>query len=379
MGNENGEGDIDLVVIQETEMKPSKKAKSLLHLEFWVGNIEQAAFFYRKALGFSLLAKSGPETGVLDRTSYLLQQGRIRLILTSATSHGGEVHDHVMEHGDTVRDIALEVTNVSSWFDRAIHAGARPYREPVKIVDKNGRLEVATIYAFGETTISFIDRAEYKTDKMPGFVTTLVEEEDAGLRGIDHIVVNVEQGQMMQYKQWCQDVLGSEEIQFFEKEDVSTPNTGLRSVVMQTTSQLKININEPTPGRWRSHIQEYLDVHKGSGVQHIALATKNALSTIQQLKKNGVKFHSVTPEYYQELWKEKPPIRESAGDIERVGVLVDFDEDGYLLQQFTHPVQSRATLFYEIIQREGSRGFGKRTFRTHFKEMEEATIRRGYK
>ncbi len=345
-------------------------ATELSHLEFWVGNALQAAHYYRHVFGFDIVARASDKIRRQGRESFLIRQGRVALLLTSATSTTGAVHQYVSRHGDSVREIAFRTEDIEKWVQ---HANSTR--------DASGLTtgcKCASVAAFGETRISFSERS--LSDSIPeDFDHFDGPGESVGITGVDHVVVNVEDGRLAPSQRWCEEVLGSEPIQFFERDAVSTEKSGLRSVVLATTSDLKVNINEPTPGVYRSHIQEYLDSHGGPGVQHIALATGDAISTVSDLRSRGVTFHRPSKAYYAELWAEPvPSLGQSRAEIERAGVLLDYDVDGYLIQQFSEHVQPRPTVFFEIIERVGSRGFGERTFRTHFKEMEDAALRRGY-
>lgn len=354
------------------------KIKRVHHVEMWVGNAKQAAYYYRKAFGFSQKAYSGLESGKRDSTSYLLQQHNINLMLTTPLEPVGEMADHVKLHGDGVHDIAFTVEDCDQAYAHAISKGAEPYKEPHDVKDGNGTIRKAAIRTYGDTIHSLITDKDYSGPFMPGFFEAPIEEENFGLRIVDHIVGNVELGKMDHWAQWYSDVMGFERYISFDDKDISTEYSALMSIVMSDSSQkIKFPINEPAEGKKKSQIEEYLDFYKGPGAQHLALLTTDIIDTVTKLRGNGVEFLEVPDTYYDEIPGRVGEIDESIDAIRKLGILVDRDEDGYLLQIFTKPVQDRPTVFYEIIQRKGSRGFGKGNFKALFEAIEREQARRG--
>ena len=352
--------------------------KSIHHVELLVGNAKQASFFYRKALGFSQLAYAGPETGVRDQASYVLYQGRIRLVLSTPLYPSDPMADHLRKHGDGVLDIAFLVDDVDAVFAEAVSRGAQVALEPYDRADDYGRIRRAKIQAYGDTLHSFISLADYKGPFLPGYKVKRMPSPGAGLVAIDHIVGNVEDGRMNDWGTYYNQVLGFHQFMTFDDKDISTDFTALRSQVMSDpTRTIKFPINEPAEGRRKSQIQEYLDFNGGAGVQHIALLTGDIVHTVSVLRDNGVDFLNVPDTYYDELWERVGPIDERTEDIRDLKILVDRDDKGYLLQLFTRPVEDRPTLFYEIIQRKGSNAFGKGNFKALFEAIEREQAERG--
>ncbi len=352
--------------------------KRIHHLEFWVGNARQAAYYYRRAFGFSQVAYSGLETGKRKRTSYVMRQGTATFVLTAPLVPTGPLNRHLKLHGDGVRDIALEVQDVDAAFHEAVKRGALPAQEPKDVTDKNGTVRRAAVRTYGDTIHSLLSLKNYSGPFLPGYVGTDVPAEPAGITRVDHIVGNVELGKMNVWADWYSKVFGFKRYITFDDKDVSTEYSALMSIVMAGDADaIKLPINEPAPGRRKSQIQEYLDYYRSPGVQHIALHCSNIIETLTKLRANGVEFLRVPKNYYEGLPARIGKIRESMEEIRQLGILVDRDDEGYLLQIFTRPVQDRPTVFFEIIQRHGSRGFGKGNFRALFEAIEAEQAARG--
>jgi len=351
------------------------------YVEFYVGNARQAAHYYRTAFGFSLAAYRGPETGVRDRASYLLVQGKIRFVLTTPLNPDHPIAGHVRLHGDGVRDIALWVDDAESAWRETTRRGARSIREPETLRDEGGEARLASIAAYGDTIHTFVERRNYHGAFLPGFEP--VEGEDpiarpAGLKYIDHMVGNVGWGEMERWVAFYRDVMGFRMFKHFDDKDISTDYSALMSKVMANgNDRVKFPINEPAKGKRKSQIEEYLEFYGGPGVQHIAMATGNIVETVSTLRSQGVEFLRVPSTYYDELLARVGPIDEPLADLQSLGILVDRDDEGYMLQIFTRPVEDRPTLFYEVIQRKGSRSFGKGNFKALFEAIEREQARRG--
>lgn len=354
------------------------KLKSVHHVEYWVGNARQAAYYYRQAFGFSQIAYSGLETGSREQVSYALQQGKARLVFTAPLCPTGQVSEHVRRHGDGVHDIAFHVEDADRAFALAVDRGARPAIEPHDLEDEHGRVRRAAVHTYGDTLHSFISPNGYDGPFLPGFAPAEVPGREVGLLRIDHIVGNVELGAMNTWAEWYTNVLGFERYMTFDDKDISTEYSALMSIVMSDDANvIKFPLNEPATGRRRSQIQEYLDYYGGPGVQHVALLTTDIVHTVSRLRENGVEFLSVPDTYYQMLPERVGAIDEAIERLRPLGILVDRDEEGYLLQIFTQPVEDRPTVFYEVIQRKGSRGFGQGNFRALFESIEREQARRG--
>ena len=350
------------------------------YVEFYVGNAKQAAHFYQSAFGFSLIGYRGPETGTRDRASYLLQQGKIRLVVTSALGPDGEIAAHVNKHGDGVRDIALWVDDARDAFTQAVARGAAPLHEPRVLEDDSGQVVVAAIKIYGDTIHSLVERRQYRGLFMPGFVprTPHFQPPGAGLLYVDHCVGNVELGKMNYWVGFYEKVMGFKNLITFDDEDISTEYSALMSKVMANGNErIKFPINEPAKGKKKSQIDEYLDYYRGPGVQHLALATDDIIATVSALRDRGVEFLSTPTTYYADLQSRVGKIDEPLDTLQELGILVDRDPDGYLLQIFTKNVQDRPTVFYEVIQRKGARGFGKGNFRALFEAIEREQAARG--
>jgi 4-hydroxyphenylpyruvate dioxygenase len=354
------------------------------HIELYVGNAKQAAIYYATTFGFQPVAYAGLETGVRDRASYVLQQGKIRFVLTSALAPESAIARFAWQHGDAVKDIALEVPNAEHAYQEAIKRGARGAMEPTTSEDASGRVKRAAIYTYGETIHSFIERQDYSGPFLPGYRAVEAPREqrtrDTGLRAVDHCVGNVELGQMETWVRFYEDVLGFKQMRHFTDADISTEYSALMSKVMEGgNGKIKFPINEPAQSqkKGKSQIQEYLDYYGGPGVQHVALITGDILSTVAKLTAQGVEFLKAPTSYYQELEGRVGKIDEPIDELAKLGILVDRDDDGYLLQIFTRNAQDRPTLFFEIIQRKGARGFGDGNFKALFEAIEREQALRG--
>ncbi len=350
------------------------------YVEFYVGNAKQASHYYRTAFGFQLIAYRGPETGVRDRASYLLQQNKIRFILTTALRPDHPAADHVHRHGDGVRDIALWVDDARDAFRNAVERGAQPVMEPAAVRDDDGEVVLAAIRTYGDTIHSLVERRNYRGLFLPGFrpVETRYRPQPVGLHYVDHIVGNVELGKMNEWVGFYERVMGFKNLISFDDKDISTEYSSLMSkVVSSGNERIKFPINEPAQGKKKSQIDEYLEFYRGPGAQHLALATENILETVTALRDRGVEFLRVPTTYYDDLQERVGKIDEPIAALQELGILVDRDPDGYLLQIFTKPVEDRPTLFYEIIQRKGARSFGKGNFKALFEAIEAEQAKRG--
>ena len=349
------------------------------HIELWVGNAKQAAFYYERAMGFSRVAYAGPETGVRDRASYVLEQGDVRLVVTSALHGDHEISRHVARHGDGVKDIALTVPDAAEAYRQAVSRGAHGVAEPHSLEDDDGSVELATIATYGETVHSFVGRGGYAGAYLPGYVALDVpRREGVGLHTVDHCVGNVELGRMDEWVAFYERVLGFTEMLHFSDEDISTEYSALMSKVMSDgEGKVKFPINEPAEGKRKSQIDEYLEYHEGPGVQHVALATDDVVRTVEALQERGVLFLTTPDAYYEDVPERVGEIDESYDDLHRLGILADRDDDGYLLQIFTKTVQDRPTMFFEVIERHGARGFGDGNFKALFEAIEREQALRG--
>jgi 4-hydroxyphenylpyruvate dioxygenase len=351
------------------------------YVEFWVGNARQAAHFYRTAFGFSLAAYRGPETGTRDRASYVLVQNKIRFIFTTALQPDHAIAEHVRLHGDGVRDIALWVDDAEAAWRETTKRGARSVREPETVRDDSGEVRLSAIATYGDTIHTFVERSRYQGAFLPGFVAVPGEDRiarPAGLKYVDHMVGNVGWGEMNRWVEFYRDVMGFKMFKHFDDKDISTEYSALMSKVMSNGNErVKFPINEPAEGKRKSQIEEYLEFYHGPGVQHIAMATGNIIETVGALRDQGVDFLRVPSTYYDDLQERIGPIDESIAELKELGILVDRDDEGYMLQIFTRPVEDRPTLFYEVIQRKGSRSFGKGNFKALFEAIEREQARRG--
>jgi 4-hydroxyphenylpyruvate dioxygenase len=354
--------------------------KGIDHVEFYVGNARQAAYFYRAAFGMSLVAYAGPETGQRDRASYVVQQGKIRFVLTTPLRSGNPIADHVHRHGDAVHVIALWVDDARHAWRETVSRGAINIAEPYTLSDERGHVVLSSIRTYGDTIHNFVERSDYSGPFLPGF--RAIQDDPiarpVGLLHIDHMVGNVGWHEMDTWVDFYARVMGFSLYQHFDDKDISTEYSALMSKVMANgNGYVKFPINEPAEGKRRSQIEEYLDFHVGPGVQHIAMATNDILHTVNQLQEQGIEFLRVPHTYYTELQARVGKIDEPVEELERLGILVDRDDGGYMLQIFTRPVEDRPTLFFEIIQRKGSRSFGKGNFKALFEAIEREQQARG--
>jgi 4-hydroxyphenylpyruvate dioxygenase len=350
------------------------------HVEFYVGNARQAAYFYRAAFGMSLVAYAGPETGQRDRASYVVQQGKIRFVLTTPLRGKDAVAEHVQRHGDAVRVIALWVDDARSAWQETTRRGASSVAAPEVMSDEHGQVVLSSIRTYGDTIHTFVERGAYSGPFLPGFraIDNDPVSRPVGLLHVDHMVGNVGWNEMDTWVNFYGNVMGFSLYQHFDDKDISTEYSALMSKVMANgNGYVKFPINEPALGKRKSQIEEYLDFYPGPGVQHIALATNDILDTVRKLQEQGIEFLQVPHSYYTELQGRVGTIDEPIDALEELGILVDRDEEGYMLQIFTRPVQDRPTVFFEIIQRKGSRSFGKGNFKALFEAIEREQQARG--
>ena len=361
----------------ETDFLPLKGTD---HVELYVGNARQAAYYYRAAFGMSLVAYAGPETGQRDRASYVVQQGKTRFVLTTPLRSSNPIADHIHRHGDGVHAIALWVDDARTAWQETTRRGAVSAAEPYVLEDEHGHAVLASIRAYGDTIHTFVERRAYTGTFLPGFraVESDPVARPVGLLHIDHMVGNVGWHQMNEWVNFYANVMGFSLYQHFDDKDISTEYSALMSKVMANgNGYVKFPINEPAEGKKKSQIEEYLDFYPGPGVQHIALATSDILHTVNRLRAQGVEFLRVPHTYYTELQSRVGKIDEPLDELEDLGILVDRDDEGYMLQIFTRPVEDRPTLFFEIIQRKGSRSFGKGNFKALFEAIEREQQARG--
>ncbi|WP_340066258.1 4-hydroxyphenylpyruvate dioxygenase [Ascidiimonas aurantiaca] len=350
------------------------------YVELYVGNAKQAAHYYQTAWGFQPLAYAGMETGRKDRVSYVLQQDKIRLILTSPLQSGGDINRHIEAHGDGVKFIALWVDDAAKSYEETTKRGAVGYMEPKRLEDENGEVVLSGIHTYGETIHIFVERKNYKGVFMPGYKPWNPEYKPAevGLKYIDHMVGNVGWDEMNKWCEFYANVMGFAQLVSFDDKDISTEYTALMSKVMSNgNGRIKFPINEPAEGRKKSQIEEYIEFYNGAGVQHIALATDNIIETVSQLKARGVEFLYVPDNYYETVLDRVGEIDEDLEPLKELGILIDRDDEGYLLQLFTKPVLDRPTMFFEIIQRKGAQSFGKGNFKALFEAIEREQQLRG--
>jgi 4-hydroxyphenylpyruvate dioxygenase len=351
------------------------------HIELWVGNAKQAAYYYEQAYGFRRTAYAGPETGVRDRASHVLEQGEIRLVLTSPLRRDSEIGEFVHVHGDGVKDIALRVPDANEAYRQAVQRGARGIAEPRSVKDEFGQVQLASIGTYGDVVHTFVDRSAYEGAYLPGYVaqqSTNGAGEDVGLLAIDHVVGNVELGRMDHWVEFYERAFGMTEMIHFSDEDISTEYSALMSKVLTDgEGKIKFPINEPAEGKRKSQIEEYLDFNHGPGVQHVAMTSANIIGTVEALQQRGVFFLSTPESYYREVPGRVGEIDESYDDLRRLKILADRDDDGYLLQIFTKTAQDRPTLFFEVIERHGARGFGDGNFKALFEAIEREQALRG--
>ena len=351
------------------------------YVELWVGNAKQAAYFYEHAMGFARTAYSGPETGVRDRASYVLEQGDIRLVVTSPVREESDITKHHARHGDGVKDIALTVPDATEAYRQAVQRGARGVAEPTRQEDEFGTIETAAIATYGDTIHTFVDRKYYTGPFKPGYVSASSNgnpRSGVGLLNVDHIVGNVELGRMDHWVSFYEQVFGMTEMIHFSDDDISTEYSALMSKVMTDgQGKVKFPINEPAEGKRKSQIDEYLEFNEGPGAQHIAMQSSNIVKTVEALQRHGVMFLTTPDVYYDDTPERVGEIDESWDDLRRLKILADRDDDGYLLQIFTKTAQDRPTLFFEVIERHGARGFGDGNFKALFEAIEREQALRG--
>lgn len=350
------------------------------YIEFYIGNAKQAAHYYKTAFGFQSVGYAGLETGLKDRASYVIRQGKITLVLTSPLSSKSPISEHIKKHGDGVKIIAFLVDDAQKSFEETVRRGAKVYQEPTVETDDNGTVKRAGIYTYGETVHMFVERRNYSGIFLPGFEKWESEynPSEIGLKYVDHCVGNVELGQMNTWARFYEDVLGFKNLITFDDKDISTEYTALMSkVMMNGNGRIKFPINEPANGKKKSQIEEYIEFYEGAGCQHIAVATDNIIETVTQMRQRGVEFLYVPGTYYDTVPERVGKIKEDLATLKRLGIMADRDDEGYLLQIFTRPVEDRPTLFYEIIQREGATSFGKGNFQALFESIEAEQARRG--
>lgn len=350
------------------------------YVEFYVGNAKQAAHYYKTAFGFQSLAYKGLETGSRDYASYVLAQDKIRIVLTSPLNSKSPINDHLRKHGDGVKVIALWVDDATRSYNETISRGAKSFMEPTKEEDSNGYIIRSGIYTYGETVHLFIERKNYNGIFLPGYQAWKSDYNptSTGLMYVDHMVGNVGWNEMNTWVDYYQKVMGFVNLLSFDDKDISTEYSALMSKVMSNgNGRIKFPINEPAEGKKRSQIEEYIDYYEGQGVQHLAMATNNIIETVSTLKSRGVEFLTIPTTYYDELQSRVGKIDENIAELAKLGILVDRDDEGYMLQIFTKPVEDRPTLFYEIIQRKGATSFGKGNFKALFESIEIEQAKRG--
>jgi 4-hydroxyphenylpyruvate dioxygenase len=351
------------------------------HVELWVGNAKQAAYFYEHAFGFTRTAYAGPETGVRDRASYVVEQGDIRLVLTSGLRNDNEVTQFACRHGDGARDIALQVPSADDAYRNAVQRGARGITEPQWVEDEFGRVELSSIGTYGEVIHTFVNRKDYAGPYLPGYKSTVENghvDQGVGLKAFDHVVGNVELGRMNTWVEFYERVFGMTNIVHFGDDQIQTEYSALMSKVMADGSgKIKFPINEPAEGKRKSQIEEYLDFNHGPGVQHIALQSDDIVRTVTAMKERGVLFLDTPDTYYDDVEGRVGEINEDYSDLQRLKILADRDEDGYLLQIFTKTTQDRPTVFFEVIERHGATTFGEGNFKALFESIEREQALRG--
>ena len=350
------------------------------HIEFYVGNAKQSAYYYQTAWGYELVAYAGPETGVRDRASYVLQQEKIRLVLTTSLDPNSEISQHHQQHGDGVKFLSIWVDDATQSFEETTKRGAKPFMEPTRFEDENGYVIISGIYTYGDTVHKFVERKNYNGIFLPGFKAPnhKLSVTPVGLKHVDHCVGNVELGKMNDWVQFYEDVMGFKLLLTFDDKDISTEYSALMSkVVSNGNGWIKFPINEPAEGKKKSQIEEYLDFYRGAGVQHIAIETYDIIETVGELRRRGIEFLYVPETYYDDVLDRVGEIDEPLEELKKLNILIDRDPDGYLLQIFTKPVEDRPTLFFEIIQRKGAKSFGKGNFKALFESIEREQENRG--
>lgn len=355
------------------------------YVEFYVGNAKQAAHFYKTAFGFQSYAYSGLETGVKDKASYVLKQDKIRIVLSTPLNSKSPLNDHIVKHGDGVKVIALWVEDARSAFEETTKRGAKPYMEPTVEKDEHGEVVRSGIYTYGETVHIFVERKNYNGLFLPGYEKweSDYNPEPTGLKYIDHMVGNVGWNEMNTWVKWYEDVMGFVNFLSFDDKQIHTEYSALMSKVMSNgNGRIKFPINEPAEGKKRSQIEEYLDFYESPGVQHIAVATDDIIKTVADLRSRGIEFLSNPPQAYYDAIPERlrdhmHKFKEDIEELQELGIMIDADDEGYLLQIFTKPIEDRPTLFFEIIQRMGARGFGAGNFKALFESIEREQEKRG--
>lgn len=369
--------DQEIDLSQDTDFLPINGTD---YIEFYVGNARQAAHYFQTAFGFQPLAHAGLSTGLRDRESYVLIQDKIRLVLTSPLKEGTEIGKHIDRHGDGVRVVALWVDDATYSFNETVKRGGKPFMEPTVQKDENGKVVYSGIHTYGDTVHLFVERKAYEGVFLPGYEAWNPEYKPSpvGLKYVDHMVGNVGWNEMNTWVNFYAEVMGFNQLVSFDDKDISTDYTALMSKVMSNgNGKIKFPINEPAEGKKKSQIEEYLDFYGGSGIQHIAVATDDIIETVTELRKRGVEFLQVPQTYYDDLLERVGDIDEEISELRKLGVLVDRDEEGYLLQLFTKPIMPRPTLFFEIIQRKGAKSFGKGNFKALFEAIEREQSLRG--
>ena len=350
------------------------------YVEFYVGNAKQAAHFYKTAFGFQSLAYAGPETGMKDKVSYVIRQNKLTFVLTTPLRNNNPIADHIYKHGDGVKVLALKVEDARTAFEETIRRGAKVYMEPTVLKDDNGEVVLSGIHTYGETVHLFVERKNYSGVFMPGFkeLKSSYNPTSTGLLYVDHCVGNVGWNQMNPWVKFYEDVMGFRNILTFDDKDISTEYSALMSKVMSNGNGfVKFPINEPAEGKKKSQVEEYLDFYNGEGVQHVAIATADIVATVTELQKRGVEFLNIPPSYYETVLERVGKIDEDLLPLQNLGILIDRDEEGYLLQIFSKPLEDRPTLFFEIIQRKGAKSFGKGNFKALFEALEREQEARG--
>ena len=350
------------------------------YVEFYVGNAKQAAHFYKTAFGFQSLAYAGPETGMMDKVSYVIRQNKLTFVLTTPLRSGNPIADHIYKHGDGVKVIALKVEDAKSAYRETTQRGGRPYMEPETLQDDKGEVVISGIHTYGETVHLFIERKNYKGIFMPGFREwkSNYNPADTGLLYVDHCVGNVGWNQMNPWVKFYEEVMGFRNILSFDDKDISTEYSALMSKVMSNGNGfVKFPINEPAEGKKKSQVEEYLDFYNGEGVQHVAIATADIVKTVTELQSRGIDFLNIPESYYVDVLDRVGHIDEDLAPLQKLGILIDRDEEGYLLQIFSKPLEDRPTLFFEIIQRKGAKSFGKGNFKALFEALEREQDARG--
>ncbi len=364
-----------------TATAPAARLKGWDSIEFWVGNARAMAGFLCGSFGFRVTAYAGPETGIADQASYLLEQGDIRLVVTAGLTPDSEIWTHVREHGDGAHDLAFVVDDATATYEAAVARGARSVAEPYELRDEHGVLRLSAVATYGDTKHTFVDRSDYGGHYCPGFERTGLPPEPAGrpvgLLEIDHVVGNVEEGQLDRWVAFYEDVMGFTQLRHFDEEQIATEYSALRSTVVWNGSNVVMPINEPAEGLRKSQIQEYLDTYQGPGVQHLAFRTDDIVNAIGALRGRGVRFLEANEAYFEDVRSRYAHLDVPWDELQQLGILVDDEDEGYLLQLFTEPLTDRPTVFVEIIQRGGATGFGEGNFKALFESIEREQARRG--